>query len=79
MKFNERTTFIELHRGFAQSQTVNPPPETVNGFAGEVLVDGAKPTFDLLSWVKEGLRVTLSEEIHVRKVLCSSYSPQLHI
>lgn len=46
MKFNERTTFIELHRGFAQSQTVNPPPETVNGFAGEVLVDGAKPTFD---------------------------------
>ena len=78
MKFNERTTFIELHRGFAQSQTVNPPPATVNGFAGEVLVDGAKPTFDLLSWVKEGLRVTLSEKIHVRKVLCSSYSSQPH-
>jgi len=50
----------------------------VSGFAGEVLVDGAKPTFDLLSWVKEGLRVTLSEEIHVRKVLCSSYSSQPH-
>ena len=79
MRFNERTIIIELHRGFAQSQTVNPSPETVNGFAGEVLVDGAKPTFDLLSWVKEGLRVTLSEEIHVRKVICSSYSSQPHI
>ena len=78
MRFNERTTLIELHRGFAQSQTVNPSPETVNGFAGEVLVDGAKPTLDLLSWVKEDLRATLSEKIHVRNVLCSSYSPQAH-
>jgi len=45
MRFNERTIIIELHRGFAQSQTVNPSPETVNGFTGEILVDGAKPTF----------------------------------
>ena len=64
--------------GVRPISNVNPSPETANGFAGEVLVDGAKPTFDLLSWVKEDLRATLSEKIHVRKVLCSSYSPQVH-
>jgi len=63
------------------SPNLNSEPFAGNGawVSGEVLVDGAKPAFDLLSWVKEGLRVTLSEEIHVRKVFCSSYSPQLHI